>query len=104
MRLVCSVCGLPKDLCVCETIAKESQKIRIYTEKRKFGKNYTVVEGINERQLWLSDTLSHLSRKQLESQGWKIFEKSDDKLMAAIKKMEEEKSSQKTEVKSQKSE
>ncbi len=45
---VCNQCGLPQDLCVCETIAREQQKIIVKVEKRKFGKNYTVVEGIQK--------------------------------------------------------
>ncbi len=45
---VCNQCGLPQDLCVCETIAREQQKIIVKLEKRKFGKNYTVVEGITK--------------------------------------------------------
>ncbi len=45
-----------------------------------------MIKGVNKRQLWLSGTVSPLSRKQLISQGWKIFEKSDDKLLSAIKK------------------
>lgn len=51
MSEICSTCGLPKELCVCETIAKESQRIKVYTEKRKFGKVHTVVEGIDEREI-----------------------------------------------------
>ncbi len=42
---VCNQCGLPSDLCVCETIAREQQKITVGIEKRKFGKKYTVVKG-----------------------------------------------------------
>jgi len=42
---VCTQCGLPLDLCVCETIAREQQKITVSIEKRKFGKKYTVVKG-----------------------------------------------------------
>ena len=45
---VCNQCGLPQDLCVCETIAREQQKIVVKVEKRKFGKKYTVVEGITK--------------------------------------------------------
>ena len=46
---VCPVCGLPKELCICKTIAKEEAKIKIYTEKRSFGKLVTIVEGIDEK-------------------------------------------------------
>ncbi|HLC71240.1 MAG TPA: stress response translation initiation inhibitor YciH [Candidatus Nanoarchaeia archaeon] len=45
---VCNQCGLPQDLCVCETIAREQQKITIQVEKRKFGKKYTVINGIGK--------------------------------------------------------
>jgi|SRR3989339_2065202 len=48
MTEICSKCGLPKDLCVCETIAREQQKIEVKVEKRKFGKNYTVIKGIKK--------------------------------------------------------
>jgi len=43
---ICPICGLPKELCVCEEIAREQQKIKIYTEKRRYGKTVTIVEGI----------------------------------------------------------
>ena len=45
---VCNQCGLPEDLCVCETIAREQQKITVKIEKRKFGKKYTVVNGVTK--------------------------------------------------------
>ena len=45
---VCNQCGLPQDLCVCEMIAREQQKIMVKLEKRKFGKKYTVVTGIKK--------------------------------------------------------
>ncbi len=45
---VCNQCGLPQDLCVCETIAREQQRITVKIEKRKFGKKYTVVGGIKK--------------------------------------------------------
>lgn len=48
---VCNVCGLPKDICACETIAKESQQITVYVERKKFGKLSTVVEGIDEKDI-----------------------------------------------------
>ena len=45
---VCNSCGLPQDLCVCETIAREQQKIVVSMEKRKFGKKYTIVKGLTK--------------------------------------------------------
>ena len=46
MEKICDKCGLPESLCVCETIAKEKEKIRIYTNRRRYGKFITIVEGI----------------------------------------------------------
>jgi len=57
---VCNTCGLPKELCVCENIAKESQEIKIYTIKKKFGKKNTVVEGIDTKQIDLKDLAKKL--------------------------------------------
>ena len=55
MSEVCPMCGLVKELCVCETIAKESQKILVYIERKKFNKNYTIVEGIDDKEIYLKD-------------------------------------------------
>lgn len=44
----CSKCGLPFDLCACVAIQLEAQKIKIYTETRKFTKPITIIEGIVE--------------------------------------------------------
>ena len=43
---ICPKCGLPKQACVCEEIAKSEQRIKIETEKRRFGKYITLVKGI----------------------------------------------------------
>jgi len=45
---ICPKCGLPKQACVCEEIAKSEQKIRVEAVKRAFGKLTTLVEGIGE--------------------------------------------------------
>lgn len=60
MSEVCTKCGLPKELCVCESIAKESQKIIVRTEKKKFGKVYTIVEGIDTGEIDLKDLTKKL--------------------------------------------
>ncbi|MBU0898844.1 MAG: translation initiation factor [Nanoarchaeota archaeon] len=48
MSKICDKCGLPKELCVCEIIAKEKEKIKISTTRRRFGKITTLVEGISK--------------------------------------------------------
>ena len=60
MSEICQICGLVKELCVCETIAKESQKISIYIERKKFNKNYTIVEGIDAKEIDLKDLAKKL--------------------------------------------
>ena len=48
---ICPKCGLPKQACVCEEIAKSEQRIQIKTVKRKFGKLTTVISGIEGMDL-----------------------------------------------------
>ena len=60
MSEVCPMCGLVKELCVCEIIAKESQKILVYIERKKFNKNYTIVKGIDEKEIDLKDLAKKL--------------------------------------------
>ena len=63
MPEICPKCGLPKELCVCETIAKEGQKIKVKVEKRRFGKSITVIEGINDKNINLKDLAKKLKSK-----------------------------------------
>ena len=63
MNEICVTCGLPKDLCVCESIAKESQRITVKTERRKFGKKYTIIEGIDEKEIDIKDVTKKLKNK-----------------------------------------
>ena len=63
MNEICPKCGLPKELCMCEIIAKEAQRIVIKIEKKKFGKNYTVVTGIDHKEIDMKDLLKSLKSK-----------------------------------------
>lgn len=63
MNEICPKCGLPKELCVCETIAKESQKIIVKIEKKKFGKKYTIIEGLSSKDLNPKQILKTLKSK-----------------------------------------
>jgi len=60
MSDICARCALPKPLCVCETLAKESQRIQIYVERKKFGKLSTIVEGLDEREIDLKEVAKKL--------------------------------------------
>lgn len=48
MNGVCPKCGLSKELCVCETLAKEKEKIKVSGIKRRYGKFITVVNGLTK--------------------------------------------------------
>lgn len=63
MNEVCPKCGLPKDLCVCEIIAKEEQQITVKSIKRKFGKIITLVEGITDKSIDIKEVVKHLKSK-----------------------------------------
>jgi len=66
MAEICPVCGLPSDLCVCEEMSKEAQRIRIRIELRKWGKKYTVVDvvdGIDSKEVRLDKLAATLKSK-----------------------------------------
>lgn len=59
---ICPKCGLPKELCVCGTLEKETgEKIKVYTTKAKFKKWITVIEGINKKDI--ENVAKELKRK-----------------------------------------
>lgn len=43
---ICPKCGLPLQACVCEDIAKQEQKVVVSTEKKRYGKIVTIIEGL----------------------------------------------------------
>ena len=63
MSDICLTCGLPKDLCVCQSIAKGDQRIEVRLEKRKFGKPATVIVGIDPKMIDLKDLTKKLKSK-----------------------------------------
>ena len=62
MSDICPKCGLPRELCTCEAMAKEEEKIRVYTVDRRFRKKTTVVEGIS-KQLDIKKILKEMKHK-----------------------------------------
>ncbi|MEE9440733.1 MAG: stress response translation initiation inhibitor YciH [Candidatus Thermoplasmatota archaeon] len=60
MSDICPKCGLPKEICVCEEIAREQQNITVAVDKRRYGKMMTVVDGLNPHDLDLDSLISNL--------------------------------------------
>ena len=65
---VCPTCGLNKQLCVCETIAKEGQRIKVRMVKRRFGKMITLIEGL-DASIDVKEIAKNLKSKIIELQG-----------------------------------
>lgn len=61
--MVCTKCGLPQELCVCETIAKEAQKIKIGLVQKRFRKNMTIIRGIDTQKIDIKQLLKVLKTK-----------------------------------------
>ena len=68
MSEICVKCGLVKELCVCETIAKESQLIKIFLERKKFRTFSTIIEGIDQKEIDIRDLAKKL-KEQLACGG-----------------------------------
>ncbi len=63
MAGICPTCGLPKELCACQEIAREQQEIRISTAKRRYGKVVTIVEGIDASDIDIEDLARQLKTR-----------------------------------------
>ncbi|MCJ7429281.1 MAG: translation initiation factor [Candidatus Nanohaloarchaeota archaeon QJJ-5] len=63
MTETCPKCGLPKDICVCKSIAREGQKIEVSLSERSFGKKMTVIKGLDDKEVDISDLETKLKSK-----------------------------------------
>ena len=57
---ICPKCGLPKEACVCEVIAKSNQKIKVELVKKRYGKIVTMVSGIAPKDVDLKNLTREL--------------------------------------------
>jgi len=62
----CPRCGLPEELCVCDEMTKEGQRIRVRSDKRRYGKVVTVVDGFKDVDI---DKIAKELKKKLACGG-----------------------------------
>jgi translation initiation factor 1 len=43
---ICPTCGLPKEICVCEDLGRETTLLSVDVDTRRYGKAVTVVRGL----------------------------------------------------------
>ena len=68
MGETCRTCGLPIELCACEDISREeTTSIRVFIEKRKWGREVTVIAGLS-KDIDLKSLTKHL-KKSLATGG-----------------------------------
>ncbi len=61
--VVCSVCGLDDVLCVCEEVAMQESRMKVVLEKRKWGKIYTIITGLDPKEFDLKSMAKQLRTK-----------------------------------------
>ena len=64
MSEICPKCGLPKELCMCEEIAREQQSVRISIDSRRYGKTVTVIDGIDGNDIDIAVALDIRTKGQ----------------------------------------
>lgn len=64
----CQVCGLPEEICMCKQQKIEGVKVDVWAEKRRYGKEVTVVKGVSGDKETL-DTVAHELKKMCAAGG-----------------------------------
>ncbi|MFH0748391.1 MAG: translation initiation factor [Candidatus Bathyarchaeota archaeon] len=63
MAEICPKCGLPLDICVCGTISKEQQRIKVHMERRKWKRPVTIIEGVDAKSFDIDDLTKKLKTR-----------------------------------------
>lgn len=63
MGEICERCGLPKELCVCDELDRESSRIIVRLERRRFNKPITLLEIDDSKHLDIVDITKTLKKK-----------------------------------------
>ena len=70
MAAICNICGLPDELCICQEIAKEQQRAILSTDRRRYGKIVTKVEGIEDSAIDINNKLAKILKNQMRSRWY----------------------------------
>lgn len=62
MAEMCTTCGLPNELCVCEDVAKSQHEVTVVVEERKFN-DVTIAKGFDNDRINISELESELKSK-----------------------------------------
>jgi translation initiation factor 1 len=57
------ITGLPEEIGSFEELAKETQDVLLSTQKRRFGKVHTVIEGLDDKEINMKDLTKQLKSK-----------------------------------------
>jgi len=68
MDNICPKCGLTKELCVCDVIAKETQIITVKVVEKRYGKKMTIIECSDSKTVDLREMARNL-KSQLACGG-----------------------------------
>ena len=63
MSGICKDCSLPNGLCICQEIAKEQQCAILSTDRRRYGKIVTKVEGLEDSAIDINQLAKLLKNK-----------------------------------------
>lgn len=59
----CPVCGLPNELCVCSSVDKETSNVEIKVERRKYGKFWAIISGLDSDTADMKANLKTIKNK-----------------------------------------
>jgi len=45
---ICATCGLPQEICSCQELSKDTQKIKVTVERVRYKKFMTILEGFDQ--------------------------------------------------------
>ena len=87
MAVICNTCGLPEDLCACGELAKDSTKIIIRLETRRFKKKGTMIEGLDPKLNNLETVAKELEQETNHEKQQEIL-RSINSLIETTKKLQ----------------